>query len=64
MLITHTLLLNDNCGWCNITMNKEFTALEAKLLTFNSDLKQCCAVVQAVKNNILATKCCSLQYNV
>lgn len=64
MLIMHALLLSDNCGWCNITMNKHFTASEAKLVTFNCDLKQCCAVVQAVKNNILATECRSLQYNV
>jgi len=41
----HALLLSDNCGWCNITMNKHFTVSEAKLVTFNSDLKQCCAVV-------------------
>ena len=64
MLIMHALLLSDNCCWCNITMNKHITASEAKLVTFNSDLKQCWAVVQAVKSNILANECRSLQYNV
>jgi len=41
----HALLLSDNCGWCNITTNKDFTASEAKLVTFDSDLKHCSAVV-------------------